>query len=413
MPPIDLKVGFKNPNPNPNQPTKEYLDVLQEFVRLHNFIEKVIGSWATQARISQVIAEDYDAYDKMESNLRSNLRTALATTFKPRGPGQSQIGGTSYSYLGPAFKTLDNFYVDKNSGARIGDKSINRNITEQDFVDGRAVVRMYTAVFQEELGDAYKDVHQDPKTKIIVFKGTGTFWVSGGQPLRALKWLEKYKYSVDKNSNKPGRPIIRSFQLPAVIYHRISAGAEPEPNGPNHLTSSINVDVHAASDQWGVRGPDLEMMKNEALPGSLISYADDLSYITPSFAGQVLLADVLRNRLAVPLDMAREAEVFLTRERFDGGKPVNAEFQDRHSFEGIADNLMCIYGVWTGNEHFISGNWKKMPASSRLDRMRKELTKHGVQIDDALWGKVTRAGTPAGLARSGMEMLRKWKRQIL
>ncbi|AEU38522.1 hypothetical protein AciX8_4245 [Granulicella mallensis MP5ACTX8] len=402
MPPFDPKFGFKNPNPN--QPTKEYLDELQEFVRLHNFIEKVIGPWATQARISQIIAEDYDEYDRMESTLRNNLRTATAKTFTPRSPGQSQIGGTAYSYLGPAFKPLANpkdGYVEK---------YINRNITEQELVNGEAVVRMYTAVFMEAIGsNQFKDVYQEPATKKIIIQDSGgVLWVGGGQPLRALKWMEKYKYSVDPNTKKAARPIIRSFQLPANIYQQISAAAEPEDNGPANKDSSINVDVHAASDQWGVRGPSLAMMKEKAIPGSLISYADDLSFISPAYGGQVTYADVLRNRLGVPVDMTRDVEVFLTRPR-DG---VNAEFQDRHSFEGIADKLMCIYGVWTGNEQFLSESWRKTPGPARLDRMRRVLKDHGVIVDEGVWKKVTSAGNPSRLAQSGMEMLRRYNRPI-
>lgn len=197
----------------------------QQFKDLHRFVEEVIGPWATQARISQLIAEDFDEM-ALDRGIKAGAQKISFQKYASAS-GTPQVGHAPFVQLAPSRVKPQGHH----GGG--GNNVIHRGLTEQEFWHGGPAVRIYVTVFAEVQVAAngltpYKDVHQNPRTgQITIYTGNQAnpiLWVNIGQPLRALKWLEKYK--VEK---RPGaRPVIRSFCLPVADFVRISRAAIPE-----------------------------------------------------------------------------------------------------------------------------------------------------------------------------------------
>ncbi|MEX1828584.1 hypothetical protein [Luteibacter sp. CQ10] len=348
-------------------------DAIQSFLQLHDFIDKVVAPWATQARISQTIATDYDT---MSNTLSKAFDSAVQRSFSGSASGSSRI-----TYLTPVFKPP----TERQPGAT--PILINHGAMDWEVLDGRQVVQCYTTVFREnpdsnwneKAGAAakFKDVQQGQDGKVQIYEGrdgekmdyVGIFFVSIGQPLRALKWLEKYNAT-------GGQAIIRQYAIPAEDYVEFATAATPERFGGDGLRS-INVDVHAASDQYGLRQPHIDTLKKKVIDHSLVSYTDHMSAINKARGGRVLPASELRRRLGVPEGGMRALEVFVSKRAGD--------FQNRHKFESIADLLMSLYGVWWSNDQYLSDQWRSMPVAKRWLRLRNELKSRGVQKEDDVW----------------------------
>lgn len=377
-------------------------DLNDRYLELHYFIDKVIGAWATQARISQFIAQDYDA---VSNTLDASFQSAARVSFNPRASlaDQAQIGG-AFSYLSPVFKPVRI----RNADVRI---LVNHGVTEQEVVDNQAVVHCYTTVFQEnprsnwhsQTGGAgkYKDVQQDASGKIEIYDGvdgpegskklTGIVFVSVGQPLRALKWMEKYNAT-------GGKAIIRRYSVPAGDYETLASQAVPERGAQK--VDSINVDVHAASDQFGLREGALALLKRRVIDGSLVSYTDHMDAATQAVSGQLRPASELRKRLGIPETGLRDMDVFLSR---------NGDFQNRNRFEGIADALMNIYGLWWRNDEYLSDRVRGMLMPARLEWARKELEKRQVKVDKDVWKAVTEVSSGARSPGAKGASLIEWR----
>lgn len=367
---------------------KEQQALRDNFLKLHDFVEKVIGPWATQARISQLISEDFD-----EMALDKNVQNAVNVSFKNASSPTPQVGNSQFVYTAPSrFGTIPLSKLPEHNNV------VHRGITEQEFFKGTLAVRLYVTLFKEvEVAPGgttpYKDVHQDKKTgKITIYSGdkTPVLWVNAGQPLRALKWLEKYK--VEK---KPGaQPVIRSFCIPVSAYIPITQNAilEHDAGKEGNESKTFNVDRHYASDQFGIRGNALKTLQEKALPGSLITYADDLAYSKPEVGGEILLTKVLRDRLGVPTTAIQGANVFVD--------PTTGEFQKKDQFGGIADKLMNIYGCWFGNDQFITQKWLGIPRDRRCTLMREYLHAYGLYIPLEYWTEIQAGRSPATVAQN-------------
>jgi hypothetical protein len=364
-------------------------DLNDRFLELHYFIDKVIGPWATQARISQFIADDYK---RISGTLDTSFQSAVSVSFSPQASlaDQAQIGG-AFSYLMPIFKVVrprDPHTAPTDPPLHI---LINHGVTEQEIVAGQAVVHCYTTVFQENpeanwgnkpvAASRYKDVHQRASGKVEIYDGydgadgmktpTGIFFVSVGQPLRALKWMEKY------NANG-GKAIIRQFSVPAGDYAELAGHAVPEHGAGKG--DSINVDVRASSDQFGLRGAQLDRLKERVISGSLVSYTDHKGAATPGVSGEVRMASELRKRLGVPETGLKELEVFLAK---------NGDFQSSNSFMGIADTLMNLYGFWWRKDEYLSDTLRSMPMQARVAWALKALTSRKIKVDRDVWKLVS------------------------
>jgi len=358
----------------------------QNFLELHRFVLEVIGPWATQARISQLIAEGFD-----EMALDLSVRNAVKVSFGMFNTHQSnpQIGHARFVQIAPshAHPNAQNSYSD----------IIHRGFTEQEFFQGAPVVRVYVTVFTEAKSTGgqteYKDIHQDLYTKqIIIHTGTQAnpiLWVNAGQPLRALKWFEKYKID-----SKSARPLIRSFCLPINHYIDITKNVilEHEAGAPGNENRSFNVDRHYASDQFGIRGKELKILREHAVPASLITYADDPGFATTSLSETIQSTQSLRSRLGVPKDNIFGENVWID--------SVRGEFVRKDKYRGTADKLMNIYGMWLGNAHFISNKWKNIPYPKRLDMMRSTLMEYQLYIPEEFWRRSLNGGSLGSIAES-------------
>jgi hypothetical protein len=356
-----------------------------KFIRVHQFVEKSIGPWATHARISQLIAEDFD-----EMLLDQSVAAAVQVTFGKNATDNytPQVGRAQFIQIAPSRVGP----VPKQGGPS---NVIHRGVTEQETIDGVAAVRLYVTVFSEAQVSAggtsrYKDIHQNRWTKkISIYTGEGDsiLWVNAGQPLRALKWLEKYK-AQDPNA----KPVIRSFCIPTADFLGITASAilEHDASTPANRDRTFNVDRHYASDQFGVRGDGLRILRGTAIKGSLITYAENPAHTHSDFGGDIRTVRELRDRLGVPEAALPNESVFVN----------GTDFQKKDRFAGIADKLMNIYATWMGNDLFATERWLRIPRLRRCVLMRQHMESYGIRIDEKYWTQINGGMAPARLAQT-------------
>ena len=354
-----------------------------EFIRVHQFVEKSIGPWATHARISQLIAEDFD-----EMLLDQSVAQAVQVTFGKNATDSNtpQVGRAEFIQLAPSRV---------GPVPKQGSNVIHRGVTEQEMINGVAAVRLYVTVYSETQVSAgetprYKDIHQDRGTKkISIFTGVGDsiLWVNAGQPLRALKWLEKYKAQDPK-----AKPVIRSFCIPTADFLGITANAilEHDASKKENKDKTFNVDRHYASDQFGIRGNGLSILRDKAIKGSLITYAENPAHTEPKCGGDIRTVRELRDRLGVPEAAIPNQSVFVN----------GTDFQKKDRFAGIADKLMNIYATWMGNDLFATEGWLKIPRLNRCTLMKKYMKDYGIRIGEQYWTQINGGMAPARIAQT-------------
>jgi hypothetical protein len=364
----------------------------QNFLELHRFVQMVIGPWATQARISQLIAEDFDEME-LDRNVRAAAEKVSFGKYNTVG-NSPQVGHARFVQIAPSRVKPQN-----HRGGQ-GNNVIHRGVTEQEFFRGEPAVRLYVTIFKEvqvpQNGiTPFKDIQQNQQTGLVsIYTGNQEepiLWVNAGQPLRALKWLEKYKVEKDASGiSRGGRPVIRSFCLPTKDYLRITLGAilEHDAGLPRNSKASFNVDRHYASDQFGIRGDALKLLKENVIPFSLVTYVAEPGYARPAVSGQIFSVQVLRDRLGVPAENIDGVWV-------DDSK---GEFVKKDKFKDTADKLMNIYGTWFGNQQFITPQWTSIPHARRSHLMRDYLSDYKLFIADEYWQKIAKGAVPSVLA---------------
>jgi hypothetical protein len=192
------------------------------------------------------------------------------------------------------------------------------------------MIKIYTGRDQGEVDD---EAEEDGSHPIM--------WLSGGQPLRQLKWF--YKYQVEKY-NPGAKPVVRSFLVPLSTWNEVSANAVNERVAvkPGNEARPFNVDTAYCANQLGVRGPMLERIRDAAVPNSLNSYVSDFSHSLAQHGGRVQHINALHKKLGAPTNAA-PLPIWT-----DGGKFTRTKKQ-----HGLAETLLYYYGIWTGNEHYI------------------------------------------------------------
>ncbi|MEU9381155.1 lonely Cys domain-containing protein, partial [Streptomyces sp. NPDC048279] len=183
-----------------------------------------------------------------------------------------------------------------------GQGFVNRDVPAVVVINGEPHVPVHVTVFGDALGSdklCFKDVGQDEDGVIQIHTGSDdhtekVLWVGVGQPLRQIKWVDKYR------SDGAPAPLVRSFLVPLRVANEISRGAVTEhQSGTNSL--DLNVDKHFGSNQFGIRDPkSLELLRQSALPGSLRTYTDGDTVGMPNSWGDVRPTDQLRGKLGVP-----------------------------------------------------------------------------------------------------------------
>lgn len=213
----------------------------------------------------------------------------------------------------------------------VGNGYIHRDIPGVVIIEKEPYVPVYSAVFGDALRDAepkHKDIGQDEHGLVQIHTGDPSpdeqvLWVSIGQPLRQLKWLDKYKIR-----GKAASPMIRSFLVPLRVANDISRGAITEHNSGGR-TEDLNVDKHFAANQFGIRDPQsLESLRKFALPGSLRTYTDSETAGTPESWGDTRETGELRDKLGVPREAMPEFPVFTDK---DGEFLSHSKYKDKTS----------------------------------------------------------------------------------
>ena len=195
-------------------------------------------------------------------------------------------------------------------------------------------------------------------------------WISGGQPLRQLKWF--YKYPVEKY-NPGAMPVVRSFLVPLDIWNRISATAvnEEVARKPENKDKPFNVDTAYGANQFGVRGPMLELLRQNAKERSLLSYVGKREHSRKAYGGTIHGIGVLREKLGAPT--AREPQPVWV-------DPKAGKFVRTGKQGSLADELMFYHAVWTGNDHFLPEKRRGIPKPRRHEMLRTFLQNQGTPL---------------------------------
>ncbi|MFJ8543098.1 hypothetical protein ACIRFH_13980 [Streptomyces sp. NPDC093586] len=240
----------------------------------------------------------------------------------------------------------------------IGNGYINRDIPGVVVIEKQPYVPVYSAVYADALIDPApknKDIGQDEHGLVQIHTGDPSpgekvLWVSIGQPLRQLKWVDKYRIH-----GKAGNPMIRSFLVPLHIANAISRGAVTEHNSGGGRTEDLNVDKHFASNQFGIRDPgSLEQLRQYALPGSLRTYTDGDTQGNPDSWGDVRRTGELREKLGVPETNLANFPVFTEK---------SGEFLSHAKYAGKTSKLRRIAAAHTGNPSLLEKGDKPVTQS--------------------------------------------------
>lgn len=231
-----------------DNPLNDNLDTLAEVGGVHVHVLKTDGSWQS---VGPVTGRPVHVVETEVNGKPSFLGTKQDV----------QIGLKDVVYPGSTTMSF-------NGGKHL----VHRGEFEVETIAGKHYVRMYTAVANPApAGSSHKDVHQDQDGKVTLSGGSGdTFWAGGGRPLRAVQWVAKYQ---GEWSHKPEmKPVLRSYLVPLENFNNLTRNMTLE-GAPHSDGLSMNVDQNADTNQFGVRGVDLKALQDNALPGSLVTYA--------------------------------------------------------------------------------------------------------------------------------------------
>lgn len=223
---------------------------------------------------------------------------------------------TRTQMLNPIVSDVDSRYI------------INLGSVETISICGKKCIRAYLAVFKPSPDGTYKDITQDEYGKIVAHpKENDTFWINFGRPLRAVKWMEKYK------SNRDSDPRLRSILIPFNVFENIAKKSIPEVYRSKNKNHPFNVDVHYEPNQFGLTSKELDYFNKNIIPYSLITYSYNASLNKKE--GMDAQLSSLKELLGIP-NSDDIFNVFTTK---------NGEFTKKEKFKTIADNLMWLFGM--------------------------------------------------------------------
>jgi hypothetical protein len=343
------------------------------------FMEQRVAPWATQARIAELIDQNMKDL-KADATLSERPGLMRPGALRLDVPGyQPQIGPGTTEFLGP-----------NRSLVPAGEATaIHRSDLEIEMVGGEPHARVYTALWAEARANTdgkitHKDVHQDVGTGAITIH-TGRdqseegadedaanpiMWLSGGQPLRQLKWF--YKYKIEK-LNPGAKPVVRSFLVPLKIWNQMSADAVNERVAakPGNETRPFNVDTAYGANQFGVRGPMLKLIRDNAVPNSLKTYVGKKKHSLPMHGGQIESVKKLHEQLGAPTNLS-PMPIWT-----DSGLGKFVRTKKQHS---LAETLQYYYGIWTGNENYIPASKLRVPKARRHEQLIAFLKEQKLEI---------------------------------
>eukprot|EP00111_Clytia_hemisphaerica_P020099 TCONS_00059230-protein len=145
--------------------------------------------------------------------------------------------------------------------------------------NNKPYMRVYQTEFAEAPGASqttypsttskYKDIWEDKDGNIIIYPDGGDInnkgFVGIGDYRNQIKFVNNYKTQGAKN------PMIKTFIVPYETVYEIVTKVKPESGAAK--TDSINVDI-AYSNQFGLVKTDMDIMRSDALPDSLVTMAE-------------------------------------------------------------------------------------------------------------------------------------------
>ncbi|KAL3848454.1 hypothetical protein ACJMK2_019311 [Sinanodonta woodiana] len=132
------------------------------------------------------------------------------------------------------------------------------------------------AVYDDKGGyPTHKDIWQDQEGNIVICPSTTRLWAGFGSPRRQLEFAYKYRDQVKADDNNP---LIRSFLVDSKVVISMLDNSVPERFSANAF--DINVDKAKSPNQFGLREQSTELLRQNVLSGSLVTYyMDDKSLI--------------------------------------------------------------------------------------------------------------------------------------
>lgn len=200
-------------------------------------------------------------------------------------------------------------------------------------------------------GDAISDstrneIQQDSDGNIIISTGKtkpeahdNTIYISVGRPDRALKWLYKYKAQKGEQAN----PIVRSFLVPLKIVTIILEETVFQQENDKKTTYngfSENSDYDAAPNQLGITPKHIPLLRQFAVPNSLVSYP--LNIESDAFKGK-------ENGRVAPLEeLAQKIGISdINHDLFNAAWISGKEFKSGKDDEGYAKKTSSICSFFT------------------------------------------------------------------
>ncbi|MFZ3474341.1 hypothetical protein ACODT3_04380 [Streptomyces sp. 4.24] len=156
----------------------------------------------------------------------------------------------------------------------------HRSDVRVEQLDGHDYVRLFQTVYAPD-GVEHKDIQQTADGEIRILPDTKDMWVNAGRPWRALHYMRTYRDQghgriLKGKEGTHGKPIVRSFLVPAETYRRLTSEAVEEAQvsglGNGH---ALNTDRNKDSDQYLIRDAGVEVIRNDAVPHSLRTYVLD------------------------------------------------------------------------------------------------------------------------------------------
>ncbi|KAL3848452.1 hypothetical protein ACJMK2_019309 [Sinanodonta woodiana] len=195
------------------------------------------------------------------------------------------MGGVRIRFIGSLFvcivlsfpelceqnKEQDGLYID----IPVTSKSIFGEIVHRDMMEAyhhgdKTYIRTYMAVYDDKLGyPKRKDIWQDREGNIVIHPAGDRLWVGFGSPRRQLEFAYKYR-NQGKGGTVPNKPLIRSFLVDSKVVIPIMENAVTENFVANAF--DINVDQAKSPNQFGLREQSTELLRQNALSGSLVTY---------------------------------------------------------------------------------------------------------------------------------------------
>ncbi|MDT8912080.1 toxin glutamine deamidase domain-containing protein [Amycolatopsis sp. PS_44_ISF1] len=238
---------------------------------------------------------------------------------------------------------------------------VHRGEFEVEPIAGRHYVRIYTAVYgAAEPGSGFKDVHQSADGEVSVHTGGAEgLWAGAGRPMRALKWLEKYRHQQIRQGEQHRAPLLRSYLVPLAEYTEITKRALPEDRAPRDRTR--NSDQSADVNQFNLRAGELERLKEHVLGGSLVTYVrtaqDEQGARASGRSGRVERASDLYARLGISTDFdstafGRDLDPWFAWSKDSDGRWEAAFRNDPVELRELASRLNRMYVLWTDPRAF-------------------------------------------------------------